>query len=80
VAAHIHGPADECTAAGVLVPLTVTSTDTLGVIASGTLTTTSNPAVSMDSLLVLLRTGKAYVNIQTAAFPDGEIRGQIRAP
>jgi hypothetical protein len=32
----------------------------------------------MDSLLVLLRNGNAYINIHTAANPDGEIRGQIR--
>lgn len=76
--AQIHGPADASTAAGVLVPLTITSTDSLGVIASGTFTSTNNPAVSMDSLVSLLRTGNAYVNIQTAAYPEGEIRGQIR--
>jgi hypothetical protein len=78
VKAQIHGPADEGAAADVLVPLTVTSTDSVGVIASGTFTATSNPAVSMDSLVSLLRTGNAYVSIQTAAFPAGEIRGQIR--
>jgi hypothetical protein len=77
--AHIHGPADESTAAGVLVPLTITSTDSVGVILTGTFTATTNPAVSVDSLVNLFRTGNAYVNIHTAAFPDGEIRGQIRA-
>jgi len=31
----------------------------------------------MDSLAVLLRNGNAYVNVHTAANPNGEIRGQI---
>ena len=35
------------------------------------------PGVSMDSLLVLMRTGRAYVNVHTEANPDGEIRAQI---
>jgi hypothetical protein len=75
--AHIHGPAGVDEAAGILVPLTVTGTGTSGNIISGSFTTTGNAAVSMDSLLVLLRNGNAYVNVHTAANPDGEIRGQI---
>jgi hypothetical protein len=31
----------------------------------------------MDSLLVLMRTGNAYVNVHTSAYPSGELRGQI---
>lgn len=76
--AAIRGPADVSTTAPILVPLTVTSTDTTGLIVSGTFTTTSDPAVSMDSLLTLLRAGAAYVDVQTDANPLGEIRGQIR--
>jgi hypothetical protein len=64
-------------AAGIIVPLTVTGTGTSGNIISGTFTSTGNAAVSMDSLLVLLRNGNSYVNVHTAANPDGEIRGQI---
>lgn len=76
-AAHIHGPADAENAAGVIVPLTITGTGTTGSIISGTFTATGNTNVSMDSLLVLLKNGNAYVNVHTAANPDGEIRGQI---
>lgn len=78
VEVNIHGPADDNTAAGILVPLTVTSTDTIGLISNGTFTTTTDPAVSMDSLVSLLRSGNAYVSVRTAAFPEGEIRGQIQ--
>jgi hypothetical protein len=77
-AAHIHGPADVNTAAGIIVPLTVTGTGTSGQIISGSFTTTGNPNVSVDSLVVLLRNGNSYINIHTAANVDGEIRGQIR--
>ena len=31
----------------------------------------------MDSLVVLMRNGMAYLNVHTTAFPGGEIRGQI---
>lgn len=33
--------------------------------------------VSYDSMLTLIRTGNAYVNVHTTARPAGEIRGQI---
>lgn len=36
------------------------------------------PAISLDSLKRLMRTGNAYVNVHTSAFGGGEIRGQIR--
>jgi hypothetical protein len=75
--AHIHGPAGVEEAAGVIVPLTVTSSNTSGMIISGTFSTTGNAAVSMDSLVVLLRNGNSYVNVHTDANPPGEIRGQI---
>jgi hypothetical protein len=74
--AHIHGPAGLEEAAGILVPLTVTSSATSGTILSGSFTTTGNAAVSMDSLVTLLRNGNSYVNIHTAANAPGEIRGQ----
>ena len=76
-AAHIHGPAGVEDAAGIIVPLTVSGTGTTGAIITGSFTTTGNPNVSMDSLLVLLNNGNSYINVHTAANPDGEIRGQI---
>ena len=33
--------------------------------------------MTMDSLLVLLRTGNAYVNVHTRVNLGGEIRGQV---
>ena len=33
---------------------------------------------SIGALLELIKSGKAYVNVHTDAYPDGEIRGQIR--
>lgn len=78
--AHIHGPADENSAADLIVPLSITSSERSGLIISGSFSATSDPNVSMDSLLVLMRNGLAYVNVHTATNPDGEIRGQIRLP
>ena len=50
-----------------------------GSLASGTFDESkiSLPGVSMDSLLVLMRTGRTYVNVHTEANPNGEIRAQI---
>ena len=76
--AHIHGPAAPGVNAGILVPFTVAAG---GVPATGTLTgtfsATSNAAVSLDSLEVLMKNGNAYVNLHTAANVGGEIRGQL---
>src|SRR6266566_3943059 len=33
--------------------------------------------MTLDSLLVLMRNGHAYVNVHTVAHPAGEIRGQV---
>ena len=35
------------------------------------------PAISLDSLKSLMRTGRAYVNLHTSANGGGELRGQI---
>lgn len=79
VSAHLHGPADENGTAGVLVPLTITDADSVGLISNGTFTSTTSSAVSMDSLLTLFNRGQVYLDIHTAAFPNGEIRGQVRS-
>ena len=80
--AHIHGPADINNPAGVIVnlflgnptkPLAFT-----GTLAEGVVGQLGAPVgMTMDSLLVLLRTGNAYVNVHTRVNGGGEIRGQV---
>lgn len=77
VEANIHGPADANSVADAIVPLNITSPDTTGLIINGSFASTGNTAVSVDSLLTLMRAGLAYVSIRTAANPAGETRGQI---
>jgi hypothetical protein len=91
--AHIHGPGAPGTNAGILVnlcgtaatPACPTGAPFTGVLASGAAT---DPAVSFDSLLVLLNNGNAYVNVHTndntgaantgpGDLAAGEIRGQL---
>lgn len=90
-AAHIHGPASATANAGVIVGLCCTQPPTgqfSGRLAEGTITATTAEGIGMDSLLVLMQNGNAYVNVHTndgvaptntgpGDFPGGEIRGQI---
>ncbi|MCJ2059706.1 CHRD domain-containing protein [Methylobacterium sp. J-048] len=64
-AAHFHGPAQAGANAGVLVPVTATSSPFSG-------EATLDEAKAAD-----LEAGKLYFNIHTAANPKGEIRGQV---
>jgi len=66
-AAHIHGPAEPGTNAGVAIPFPSPNSPIKG-------TATLNPQQVAD-----LKAGKEYVNVHTAANPAGEIRGQIKA-
>ena len=63
--AHFHGPADAGKNAEVVVPITPAKSPLEG---SATLTN----AQAAD-----LAAGKLYVNVHTAANPNGEIRGQV---
>jgi len=68
---HIHrGVADS--AGGVIQGLSPTPT---GIGFTGTVAI--GAAVPADSVLTLMRAGKAYVNIHTKAHTGGEIRGQL---
>jgi len=62
-AAHIHGPAAVGENAGPAV-------DMSGKIESGSATLT-------DAQIADLQAGKMYINVHSAKFPDGEIRGQL---
>ncbi len=64
-AAHFHGPADVGKNAAVAVPIGRATSPMAG---KATLTATQ----AAD-----LAAGKWYVNVHTAKFPDGEIRGQV---
>ena len=66
--AHFHGPAMAGANAGVVVPITGSLTSPIRGVASLT------AAQAAD-----LMAGKWYVNLHTAANPNGEIRGQLPA-
>lgn len=62
-AAHIHGPANETQAAGVLVPLSVDPS-------RGCVTDSDADAIAANPTMY-------YVNIHSTVFPGGAIRGQL---
>ena len=76
---HIHiGPTGVI--GPVIVPFTIVAQ--AGVVAEGTIdlsrpVTQGNITISGASLRALLDNGGAYVNLHTAAWPGGEVRGQI---
>jgi hypothetical protein len=65
-AAHFHGPADDKTNAGVVVPVKDMTPSTL-----------KGEATLTDAQAADLMAGKWYFNIHTAANKGGEIRGQV---
>lgn len=67
-AAHFHGPASAGTNAGVQIPIGQGATAASPI--AGTAKVTDQQAAD-------LRAGRMYVNIHTAAHPNGEIRGQV---
>jgi len=83
-AAHIHVaptrpgtnlPAAADTFGGVVVNLNPATNCQTCTLAQGSFTT--GQGVSLDSVRALLTTGRAYVNVHSAAFPAGIIRGNI---
>lgn len=75
MSAHVHGPAGADDVGPVLASLQITSQETNGIVSNGTFIGTENPQVSGDSLVVLLTSAAAYVDIHTTANGGGEIRG-----
>lgn len=67
-AGHIHGPAGPDQNAPAIVPLNVAAVAAI----TGQLRITPEQATQLNS-------GQWYVNIHSAAHPDGEIRGQLRS-
>ncbi len=81
--AHIHGPAAAGTNAGIRMNFYEPPAGTTPVNFPGTATLANGVGgvpvnITMDSLLVLMRNGNAYVNVHTSAYPSGELRGQIQ--
>lgn len=80
ILSHIHGPALPNQNAGVIFDLFIPPAPTgmlNGHFETGSITNSTNPNVSLDSLRTLLNNGRAYVNIHTTPLPAGAIRGQI---
>lgn len=80
--AHIHGPAAPGVNAGIRMNFYEPPAGTAPINITGSATLANGIGglpigISMDSLLVLMRTGNAYVNVHTSAYPSGELRGQI---
>jgi hypothetical protein len=81
--AQIFGPADAASTGDLVVPIFTTGaiagTGTLTGTFASTFSTPSRPGITLDSLEVLMRTGKAYVQLFSTV--NGDIRGQLsKAP
>jgi len=62
------GPKKEGKFTGILVEGTIMEKDLMGDL----------QGKSLDELVKLIKSGNTYVSVHTDAFPDGEIRGQIK--
>lgn len=80
---HLHGPAGADAVGDLLVDFGAAQrnlnygTDTGTFTAEDLRKPDGSPGISVDSLLILMSTGKVYIDVHTAAHPAGEIRGQV---
>ena len=65
-AAHLHGPAKEGENAGPMITLSPLPSPIKGA------------AILTEDQVKALTGGNMYVNVHTAKYPDGEIRGQVK--
>jgi hypothetical protein len=83
ILSHIHGPADATKAVGVIVNFDIGAPTSGTGSFSGTFTgadivaPSGQTPISVDSLIKLMTTGNAYVNVHPNANKGGEIRGQL---
>jgi plastocyanin len=84
--AHLHGPAGSNDVADILVEFSTAGLTANSGAITGSFTASAirgvngQPPMTLDALIALLQSGNAYVNVHTAQFPNGEIRGQIAPP
>jgi hypothetical protein len=76
MSAHIHGPADANSTGPIFCTLTVPAA-TSGSISGGEGAGSCSTIELTDALVTQFEQGMFYVNIHTAANPNGEIRGQL---
>ena len=80
---HLHGPAGADAVGDLLVDFGAArrnlnyGTDTGAFTVDDLRKPDGSPGISVDSLLVLMSTGRAYIDVHTASHPAGEIRGQV---
>lgn len=73
-AAHIHGPADPGQSAGILFDIDTATPNPDG---SYTWTLVDVGGHTVAQQVSYIKSGKTYINVHTAAYPNGEIRGQF---
>ena len=84
--AHLHGPNGSDSVANVLVDLPLgNQTRSFGVVtgsfsAADIRPQVGSPAISLDSLITLIRGRRVYVDVHTPQFVDGEVRGSVFRP
>jgi hypothetical protein len=77
--AHIHGPAAPGTNANIILGFTVNAGVVSGQLGPTTVSLTSalTGTINADSLIKLMNSGQAYVNVHSATNGGGEIRGWL---